>query len=504
MSPSLHRNPLRLLLLILSLSVAVQAAVDLRLAPLFCDHAVLQQGKAVPVWGWANPGEKVQVEFKGNKAEAVADQTGRWQADLPALTADAQPAELRVKAEKIIIIHDVVIGEVWIASGQSNMEFALDKADNGSQEIASADSPLIRQFKVARAVSDNPADETKGAWEPALPKNAGRFSAVAYFFAKSLYQDLNVPIGIINSTWGGTFIEAWTSADALKKDPAFAAITERWRQSQTPESREKLYSARLAKWEAARAAAEQRSETYTAPKPARATAEEEKKPMPAGLFNGMIQPLIPYAIRGAIWYQGENNSGRPQEYRSLFPTMITDWRGRFGQGNFPFYFVQLPSFQPGNWAGLREAQAQTLRLPNTGMAVTIDLGEVDNLHPTKKQEVGARLARWAKAKTYGKGGVASGPIFKSAVREDSTLRLSFEYREGGLVASKEPLTSFEVAGSGGKFYPATARIDNDTVVVQAGEVAEPVSVRYAWANAPVASLFNKEGLPASPFRFSLP
>ena len=467
------------------------ASPELKLGALFQDHAVFQQGKPVPVWGWAVPGQKVEVEYRGNKAGVLTGTSGRWQVFLPAMKGSAEPAELVVRAEKSIVLHDVVVGEVWLCSGQSNMEWHVRDVIHAEQEIAEADFPLIRHFRTSLVVSETPLADCAGAWTPASPSTVPAFSAVAYFFARDLHRNLKVPIGLINTSWGGKMIEVFMSEEALAGSPASEAVSKRWKEQQ------ERFPAVLAAHEKQQATS---SGKRTDPR------ELFAQNRPSSLFNGMISPVIPYAIRGAIWYQGEHNIGRASEYNGLFTAMIADWRQKFQQGDFPFYFVQLANFEAPldksreGYAKLREAQLQTLSVPNSGMAVTIDIGTPENVHPKNKQEVGARLARWAQAKTYNLGGVWSGPLFKSAIREASSLRLTFDHAEGGLVAPHEPITSFEVAGASGKFYPATAKIDGRTLVVQASEVKEPVSVRYAWANAPVASLFNKEGLPASPFR----
>lgn len=497
----------RTLLILLTLLSAGFARAELRLAPLFCDHAVLQQGKPVPVWGWTEPGRAVKVTFHEHTSEATAGADGRWQVMLPAMKASAEPAELTVSAGETRTVRDVIVGEVWLCSGQSNMEWHVRDVTNAEQEIAGANLPLIRHFRAPHVIAYQPQQNLSGTWIAASPKTVISFSAVAYFFARDLHRDLNVPIGLINTSWGGKMIEVFMSAEALASDPAFSAVEKRWKEEQA------RLPAQLALYEKKSPKAKASDDPNAVPDEGAPKGMDPRavvaQHQPSCLFNGMISPVIPYAIRGAIWYQGEHNISRAAEYRAQFSAMITDWRTKFGQGDFPFYFVQLANFDAPldksreGYALLREAQSQTLALPNTGMAVTIDIGTPENVHPRNKQDVGARLARIAKAKTYDRGGEWSGPVLKSVTREKNTLRLSFEHTAGGLVLKPTPKPAFEIAGADGKFQPATARVEGNTLIVHNDAVSEPAVVRYAWANAPLAALFNSEGLPASPFRQSL-
>lgn len=503
-------------LLLLGLSAA---RADVSLAPLFTDHAVLQRGKPAPVWGRAEPGEKVTVTFAGRSVSAVAGKGGRWIAYLGPLEASAAGADLTVAGRNTRVLHDVVVGEVWVCSGQSNMEFVVDdpKGDvfhvvNAKEEVAAARYPLIRQFKVVRRVAEAPTEEAAGAWTPCSPETAPEFTAVGYFFARDLHLRLGVPVGIVDSTWGGTPIESWLPAEMLAADPAFAVVAERWRQTLAEYPRRKAeYPALLAKWEADEAEAKAKGAA-----PHAAFLKEHSRPRlprgagdqwtPSSLFNGMISPLPPYALRGFLWYQGESNAARALEYRRLFAALIASWRVHFGQGETPFYFVQLANYDvPGDaggvsYAQLREAQARVLDQPATGMAVTVDIGDPGNIHPRNKQEVGRRLALIAKANLYGIPEDFSGPLFESAERDGNALRVRFRYAGPGLIASGGPLQSFEVAGADRRFFPARASISGEEVRASSPEVPEPVAVRYAWRNAPAANLFNGAGLPASPFR----
>lgn len=500
---------LRHYLVLFCLGLAGTAHAELRLGPLFRDHAVLQQGKPVPVWGWADPGANVEVEFHGQHETATANQDGRWRVSLAAMKASAEPAELKVTSGQTVTVHDVLVGEVWICSGQSNMEWHVRDVVNADQEIAGANFPLIRHFRVPHAIADTAQDDFTGTWSPASPKTVISFSAVAYFFARDLHRDLNVPIGLINTSWGGKMIEVFMSAEALASDPSFSAVEKRWQQEQARlpaqlEAYEKKRS-QPTKAKSDNAAETPGDGTPTGMNPRDVVAQHR----PSCLFNGMTAPVIPYAIRGAIWYQGEHNISRAGEYRALFSAMITDWRAKFQQGAFPFYFAQLSAFNAPldksreGYALLREAQLQTLSVPNTGMAVTFDVGTPDNVHPRNKQDVGARLARLANAKTYNRPVEWSGPVLKSATRDKSIVRLTFEHTAGGLELKPTPTPAFALAGTDGIFHPAVARVEGTAVIVQSDAVGDPVTIRYAWANAPEAALFNSEALPASPFHHSV-
>ena len=495
----------------------MSVTADVVLAPLFTDHAVLQQGKPVPVWGRAAPNEKVTVTFRDQTVHATAAADGRWMVYLDALKPGA-PAELVVSGKNTIRLQDVLVGEVWVCSGQSNMEFRLwgppgdtYRAANADEEVAAANFPLIREFKVERAVAAQPADTARGAWVVCGPATAGAFSAVGYFFARDIHQRLGVPVGIITSAWGGTAIESWLSDYALQGNPAFAAVDRRWAEALVGwPDKVTAYKAAIAKQEqddaAARAAGPARLAEYLKARPWIPPPPSPESPdAPRSLFNGMINPLLPCAVRGILWYQGESNLGRPGEYRALFEALIKSWRAHWGQGDLPFYWVQLPNYDGGdgrgtNWAQLREAQARALELPATGMAVAIDIGEAENIHPRNKQEVGRRLALIARHHLYNISGDWTGPTLAGASREGAAIRVNFAHADGGLVAHARPPDSFQIAGADRKFHPATARIDRDAVIVSAPAVPAPVAVRYAWTNDPDANLYNGAGLPAAPFR----
>jgi sialate O-acetylesterase len=483
------------------------ARAEITLAPVFGDHAVLQRDKAVPVWGHATPGEKVTVTFRDQSVQATADSGGRWIAYLAALSASSEPADLVVAGKETIALHDVVVGEVWLASGQSNMEWPVSHVDEEEKKIASVDLPLVRHLRIEHAVAAVPADTVAtSGWRPASPQTVGEFSAVGYFFARELQRKLGVPVGIIHSSWGGTAIESWMSDASRQATSLGTEIDERWRQAlseSTPERIER-YPVEMAAW---RKAEEQAKATHTKNllRWPQAPATPESPNRPGGLFNAMIAPLQPAAIRGIIWYQGEGNVGRPAEYAELFPAMIRSWRSNWGDDLLPFYFVQLPNFADGNpggrqWARLREAQAKALELPATGMAVAIDIGEAENLHPTHKMELGRRLALIAKSEAYHIPGDSSGPSFATLTRDGSSLRVKFKHAGTGLIAQQRPTQALEIAGEDKIFHAATGRIDRDVLIVSSPKVKTPVAVRYAWSNAPAANLYNGAGLPAVPFR----
>jgi len=642
---------------ILATVFAQSAFADVRVPAIIGDNMVLQQGKKIRIWGWANPNEKVSVVFASQKANAVADVSGHWQTLLGPVKAGG-PFELTISASNTLTIKNVLVGEVWICSGQSNMEWPLINSQNGADAVAQANYPEIRLFTVQKTTSSTPLDDVKGQWIVTTPDKVGQFSAVGYFFGRELYQKLNVPVGLIHTSWGGTPAEAWTSNDALATTSDLQPILARYQEGlKNVGERQQEYARRLAEWsqknlyqdegnkgEALGYAASQTntadwptmnlpqyfetaglkmdgaiwfrkeieipqswagrslelnlaaiddfdttyfngtkvggigSETpnsYNVPRHYKIPAElvragknviavrvfdsageggfgagtmslrpsegaEEpvslggpwsykvelaltpkspdwgSRPEAAGptnqnspsvLYNAMIAPLTPLSIRGAIWYQGESNAGRAYQYRTLFPTMIRNWRNAWGEGDFPFYYVQLANFQPikdapgeSEWAELREAQTLTLHEPQTGMAVIIDIGEAKDIHPRNKVDVGHRLALWALANTYGEKIEYSGPLFQSFSIEGDKLRVKFRHAAGLKTSDGGAPKGFAIAGEDHKFVWADARIEGDEVVLSSKEVTKPIAVRYAWADNPVCNLYNTIGLPASPFR----
>lgn len=485
---------------------------DVVLPAIISDHMVLKKAAGVPIWGKADPGESVTVTLGGSgEAKAVADADGRWKLTLDLSASGPGPFQLKVAGKNQIAVSDVVVGEVWVASGQSNMEFPLKGAIDSAKEIEVAANPMVRQFLVARAESDVPADDCRGVWTVAASETAGAFSAVGYFFAKRLQKELGEPVGLIKSSYGGTPGEAWMSREAVDSVPHLK------------EAREKALNEEM---------------TTGTPRTANATATATTKPkvrprvqkIPSILFNGMISPLVPYAISGVIWYQGEANTNRAWQYRSAFPLLIQDWRTQWKQGDFPFYFCQLANYQPklpapseSAWAELREAQTMTLKLTNTGQAVLIDIGESGDIHPRNKKDAGERLGAVALANHYGKKILFSGPVYQSMKADGGKIRLAFKHADGGLVAKPLPATydvksknsetaplvrnspaseveGFAICGEDKKWVWADAKIDGNDVVVWSDNVPAPVAVRYAWADNPTCNLYNGAGFPAVPFR----
>ncbi|HEU5077634.1 MAG TPA: sialate O-acetylesterase [Opitutaceae bacterium] len=480
----------------------------LELAPLFSDHAVLQRDQPVRVWGRAAPGTEVTVSFRGQSVHATADASRDWRVTLAPLPANSEGADLAVSASgATVVLRDVVVGDVWFCSGQSNMGRTVSQALNPEQEMAAANFPLIRQVGIRNTLSDEPAfSVATSGWQSATPETVRHFTAVGYFFAREIHQQIGVPVGIIHCSFGGTRIEAWMSRAALASDPAFAAIDAQWKRDNVIPyaERKATYDAALATWEKEEAAAKTAGEEQHAQflkTHRRPSAPIGLQQGPSVLFNGMVHPLVPFALRGILWYQGESNAWAATEYRREFPALITAWRKHFGRDDLPFYWVQLAGYHTSHdWPALREAQTMALALPHTGQALAIDVGEAGDIHPRNKQEVGHRLALIARALTYGQKVAFAGPSLRSADREGEGYRLRFKDAEGGLVARGGTVHVLEIAGKDHVFHPATGRIEGETLFVTSPEVKEPVAVRYAWSSMPDANLYNAAGLPAVPFR----
>jgi sialate O-acetylesterase len=455
-------------------------AAEIRLPAIIGDNMVLQSGGTSPVWGWAGPGEEITVRFSDQKVSAKAGPDGRFQAPLK-VERPGLKGELSIESSSGSRreLKNVITGQVWVCSGQSNMEFALSGSRDAQSAIESSDLPDLRLFTVTKAVADQPQEDCKGSWAASSPRTSPGFSAVGFFFGREILKEIHEPVGLINTSWGGTPAESWMSRKGLESENSLQPLLARW-------------------------------EKTLAEKP-----DQKGSPhRPANLYNGMIAPLVPLGIRGAIWYQGESNADRAEEYRTLFPRMIQDWRKSWGNDGLPFYFVQLANFmaekpEPAEsaWAELRDAQLFTLRtLPHTGMAVIIDVGEAQDIHPRNKLDVGKRLARWALKQEYKKELVESGPLYRSMKSRHGAIALSFDHTGSGLVArgkegeAQPALKGFAIAGADRKFVWAEARIDGDTVLVSSPAVPEPAAVRYGWADNPSANLYNRAGLPASPFR----
>jgi len=671
---------LRCLCLLVALSVVEPGplSADVRLPAILSDHLVLCRSAATAVWGHADPDESVRVAIAGQTAETKAGADGAWRVTLDLAKAPPGPFELRVEGKNQLVIADVLVGETWLASGQSNMEMMLALTAEADKEIAASANPNLRQFRVEKLARPQLQDDCRGQWVAAGPETSGMFTAVGYYFGKQVQQTLGVPVGIVNNSWGGTFSEAWTSREAIRSveklriaddqrrqaaadypaqkkayveamkawlldnerqddhRPSPAAFagedvsTEDWttvrlpgkiagpglptqgviwirkqidvpaeaivpgwdfkillgniegfeqvywngqKVSETPYERmpgagyQRYFAIPREQMRTGRntlavrifapalppvvAAAEQsfwagpinlvgdwqaRGERAFPPLPAERLATYPQPParppamMAGDIFNGIIHPLLPFALSGVIWYQGESNSGRAFQYRTAFPLLIEDWRRQWGQPDLPFYFCQITAYGPkpgapgeSDWAELREAQTMTLRLPNTGQAITIDIGEAADAHARRKREVGERLARIALAKHYGRGGVFSGPTYESMTVEGDHVRIRFRDTDGGLAPRPLPATydvvsrlgktaplvrnspggeleGFAICGEDHRWVWADAKIDGDTVLVWSSRVAKPVAVRYGWADCPTVNLYNGAGLPAGPFR----
>ncbi len=445
------------------------ASAELRLPAVISSNMVLQREKPIPLWGWAADGDEVAVTLGANGKKTKAGKDGRWAVKLDALPAGG-PHELKVKAAgKEIVLSNVLVGEVWLCSGQSNMEWSVRASNNPREEAANAKYPRIRLFHVPKRPATTPQDDVKASWRECTPESVVNFSAVGYFFGRHLHGELDVPIGLIGSAWGGTRIEPWTPISGFEAVEAVRNIGEQTR-TQVGQGGQLNHGS------------------------------------PTGLYNGMVAPVVPFSLRGAIWYQGESNNGEGMLYHQKMKALIAGWRKVFDNPQLAFHFVQLAPYRYGNGEQtlpyMWEAQTATLAVPGTGMAVITDIGNVGDIHPRNKQGVGKRLALWAMAKNYGKSDlVYSGPLYKAMRIEEKSIRIAFAHAGGGLISRDgKPLSDFSIAGDDGKFVPAEARIDGATVLVSAKEVAKPKNVRFGWHHMVNPNLSNKEGLPAGPFK----
>jgi len=469
-------------------AVALTATADVKLPPVLGSGMVLQRDLPVPVWGWADAGEKVSVSFAGQTKTSKAGDNGKWMVKLDPLKANDKPANLTITGSNKISLDNVLVGEVWICSGQSNMEWSIRASMNANEEITASDHPQIRLFNVpGHTTSSLPQEAGKGNWQVCSPKTSSGFSAVGYYFGRRLHKELEVPVGLIGSNWGGTRIEPWTTLAGFESVPQLSKIA----------NQVKNYKA----------------DTQVGGR------------SPSAIYNSMVHPLTPFAMRGGIWYQGESNGGEGVTYYHKKHALVNGWRKAFQNKDLGFYWVQLANFQlPKNnpaggdgWAKIREAQTQALDIPHTGMAVAIDLADAHNprdIHPRNKQDVGGRLAQWALHQTYGKKDlVPTGPLYKSHKIKGNAIHLSFDHVGKGLMVGKktklEPtaevkdgkLEHFSIAGADKKWVWAEATIDGETVVVKSADVPKPIAVRYGFTMNPAkANLYNKDGIPASPFR----
>lgn len=494
-------------MLITAMVGAVHA--DVRLPSLISDHMVLQADAEIRIWGWASPGEVVTVRLGDQSEQAVADANQRWMVKLQPMQAGG-PFILEVEGNNKLVVEDVLIGEVWLCSGQSNMEMPVRDAFNASEEIARSADPQLRFFEVKNVASAEPQQDVPGRWVIATPQTVSEFSAAGYFFGRNLREKLNKPVGLIDASWGGTLIEAWMAIRSLRTDPEFEPILDRLERSEEllPDFMDK-HREQLEAWEAAVERAE--IEGRDLPPEPWVPRNFRLKRFGSYLFNGMINPMLNYRIQGVLWYQGESNAVRGEQYRKLLSVMIDDWRKRWEQPRLPFIVVQVANYMsrrispnsPSAWAELRESQMLVAkRMPDVGLVVTIDIGEAKNIHARNKQDVGYRASLWALNEIYGQSDlVHSGPIYRSFRRSGRRIIVSFRHTGSGLLArDDDKLVGFSIAGDDQIFYWAHAEIDGDRVVVWSDEVTDPVAVRYGWANNPAANLYNAEGLPASPFR----
>ncbi len=458
-------------LVVAAMLLSVPVSAEIKLPSIIGDQMVLQRDRAVPVWGWDDAGAEVTVTMGQATATAKAGSDGRWVVELPAMAAGG-PHTMTIQGTNTVTLENILVGEVWVCSGQSNMEWTVQRSANPEAEIAAANHPKIRHIKIPHVPMDTPQDNVPSdGWKVCSPETVADFTAVGYFFGRHLLTELDVPIGLIGSNWGGTRIEPWTPPVGFQSVPALKDITDN-----------------LASF------------------PAKTADGKINHQSPLALYNGMIHPLLPFAIRGAIWYQGESNNGEGMLYHEKMKALIHGWRSVWNDPELPFYYVQLAPYryagEPTRLPGIWEAQLKTLSVPNTGMAVTVDISNLADIHPVNKQDVGKRLALWALAKTYGQTDlVYSGPLYKSLKIDGNKAIVSFDHVGGGLISRDgQPLTHFQIAGEDGQFVAASAEIAGDTVVVSAESVAQPVAVRLGWHQEAEPNLSNREGLPASPFR----
>ena len=511
------------LLPLLTLALATVATrAEVKLPPIFGDHAVLQRDRPLPVWGWADPGEEITVTLGSAKATATAGTDRRWQVKLAAQPMSKEPLTLMVSGKNTITVRDVLLGDVWLCGGQSNMEFPLG-ACNATEDVQSADFPLIRHFGVGLNFAATPQTNVTGNWQVCTPRSASGFTAVGFYFGRKLHRETGVPIGLLRSCVGGTGIELWMSEETLLNTPVLEPYARQMRASLDGYQRDLIGALPgLEDWLARARSAQQMNQPLPMPPPwpEFPFGERVNRPRCVTLHNGMIAPLVPFALRGAIWYQGESNAG-DRLYLEKKRAMLADWRDWFGDPALPFYFVQLAAWQKSNenpahtddWAVVREQQLRSLTIPHTGMASAIDVGDADDIHPRNKADVGERLALWALANEYGKPIETSGPLYREMKIEGNKARLLFDHVGKGLMIGRKTgrapteeyasgsLRRFAIAGEDKQWRWADARIEGDSVVCSNTEISKPVAVRYAWAiNPEGANLYSRDGLPASPFR----
>ncbi len=505
-TPLLGRS-LVLVGLVIGLFASLPVHADVRMVSIFSDHMVLQAGlKGLPIWGTADEGEEVTVQFQGQRG-TVKTKDGKWTIRLNPLAVSATPDVLKVSGKNRLQFSDVLVGEVWICSGQSNMEQNMTAAFEPQVDIEKSNNPNIRLYTVPNTKANEPLEDVRSSWLECKPHNVRFFSAVGYYFGRELQKSMDVPVGLIHSSWGGSPAEVWMSKSALEAKPEYLLdiVT--------------AYDDQYAKYKDAKAKYDAESDVLKK-KGEKQTATAPAPPFwkPSELYNGMITPIAPYGVKGAIWYQGESNAGRAAQYRTLFPDMIKNWRQTWGQLDFTFLAVQLAPYmkietepKESNWAELREAQMLATKvLPKVGVAVITDVGDEKDIHPKKKEPVGARLALAARGIAYGQKIVYSGPTYKNMkVKTDKVagdrIIITFDHVGGGLEAHDGELKGFAICGADKKFVWGKAEIlPDNTIAVSHPDIKKPTAVRFGWANYPVVNLWNKDGLPASPFRTDEP
>jgi sialate O-acetylesterase len=491
-----------------SVVLAGVTQAELKLPAILGDHMVLQQKQSNPVWGWDTPGTEVTVTFAGQSVSARAGEDGRWTVKLAPLPANAAGGTLKVAGSTTREIQDVLVGEVWMCSGQSNMQWRLNQSWNGDLEAAASDFPGIRLIKVPQVGTQELQKDFKGGWRLSTPQTAADFSAVGLLFGRYLHEILKVPVGLIDNAWGGSAAEAWVRRESLENDPRFKSLMEATVKKEAELLSEKGqadFQKAMEDWKTA----SETARTEGKPAPRKPQHWPSGNHRPGNIFAGVVHPTLGYGIKGVIWYQGESNASRAAEYGTLFPFLIEQWRKEWGQGDFPFYWVQLADHKPeksepgeSDWAELREAQTKTLKLPNTGQAVIIDIGEGKDIHPKNKADVAARLVRWALAKDYGMDLPHRSPEFKSVAFHGNVAKVTLDCFGGSLRPfDVEEARGFVVCGEEKIWRPAKGKIvGGSEIEVTSDEVKSPVAVRYAWADNPVCNLFSDAGLPVTPFR----
>jgi len=481
------------------------AQADVTLPNVIGSNMVLQRDIPLNIWGWATPGEKVTVTLGDAKVDATANDAGEWKAKLPPQKSGGAPLEMTVAGKNTIKLTNILIGEVWVGSGQSNMEWSVSNSNNPKEEIAGANFPKIRLFLVSLVPSGEPARDVNASWKECSPATVPSFSAVLYFFGRDIHKELDVPVGLIATSWGGTRIEPWIPPAGFASEKDLKGEGENVAKVQAA-----YQQAVKTQLPAFKAWLESAEKSATAGQPIAPPPSLPKHPLnsngqPTGLYNGMVHPIAPFGIRGALWYQGESNLGQGMKYYTLMRGLVQGWREVWGQGEFPFLFTQLAPYKYGAketaLPEIWEAQTASLQIPNTGMAVLTDITNLTDIHPRNKQDVGKRLARWALNKTYGKTDVVvSGPLYDSKVVEEGRIKIKFKHAEGMKARDDKPLTWFAIAGDDKLFVQAEATIEGDTIVVQSPKVPKPLAVRFGWHQLAEPNLVNKAGLPASPFR----